>query len=37
MCQFEKNGLDEKNVKRNVKKRYFKRVIRRVEDEKSSP
>jgi hypothetical protein len=38
-----KNGWEEKNVKRNVKKLYFKDVlsqveyIRRVEDEKSSP
>jgi hypothetical protein len=38
-----KNGLEEKNVKRNVKKLYFKDVkskaeyIRRVEDKKSSP
>jgi hypothetical protein len=38
-----KNGLEEKIVKLNVKKLYFKRVqttseyIRRLEDEKSSP
>jgi hypothetical protein len=43
MCQFKKNGLEEKNVKRNVKNLYFKDVkskadyIRGVEDEKSSP
>jgi hypothetical protein len=40
---FKKNGLEEKNVKRNVKKLYFKEVkskaddMRRVEDEKSFP
>jgi hypothetical protein len=38
-----KNGLEEKNVKFNVKKLHFKRVqtkseyIRHLEDEKSSP